>query len=343
MITENKLKKIIQRVILLEMPQRIYKQLPALDADFAIKKGLSPVSLQKGRVYKERSPQEFEKLLNNPKLDSGLGYEKSLAKTFANLDINVDVIVQPIDNSLILYFEDMYTEFSGGDLTSDRIFIIPPDEYFNYVSPETSQSDIGPDFPVFFKNIHKMITNWCNSDKLNDGNSCLFIILGDSIKNQKSIYSESKGTIQWFAKTPWVLTHTLFHQVSTVNDYYPEYKIAYKEYEEICNSFFPNETYVDLYPWLTFTTGNKRQVLDAKITKGDLPNELLVSFLRVIKYLGKTDARNDVEIANMFCVSDTPQDIIDKILTLVPYMKNVINTMFDLWKGNIVVCVTENP
>ncbi len=343
MLTENKLKKIIRNVILQEMPQRIYKQLPALDAKFAIEQGLNPVSLQKGRVYKERSPQEFEKLLNNPKLDSGLGYEKSLAKTFGNLDINVDVVVQPIDNSLILYFEDMYSEFSGGDATSDRVFIIPPEEYFDYVSPETSQSPIGPDFPKFFKNIHKIITNWCNSGKLNDGNSCLFIILGDSIKNQKSIYPESKGKTQWFAKTPWVLTHTLFHQLSTVNDYYPEYQTAYQEYEALCKSFFPTAAYVDLYPWLTFTAGNKRQVLDTKITKDDLSNELLVSFLRVIKYLGKTDVRDDVEIANKFFVPGVPQDIIDKMITLVPYMRNVINTMFDLWRGNIVVCVTENP
>ncbi len=52
MLTENKLKKIIRNVILQEMPQRIYKQLPSLDADFAAQKGLDPVSLQKGRVIK---------------------------------------------------------------------------------------------------------------------------------------------------------------------------------------------------------------------------------------------------------------------------------------------------
>jgi len=341
MINESQLKRIIKKIILQEMPQRNYKQLPTLGPEYAAEKGLEPVSLRKGKVYKERSPLEFEKLLNNPKTDA-VGYEKSLARSFANLDINVDVLVQPIDNSLMLYFDDMYTEFAGADPSSDRILIIPPEDYFDYISPNSGRSEIGYQFPHYFKSLHNVITNWTKG-KLNDGNSCLFVILGDSIKNQKSIYPESKNKVQWFAKTPWVLTHTLFHQVSTVSHYYPEYEAAYTEYDDLCQEYFPTANYQDLYPWLTFTTGIKRNALDHKITKEDLPNELLVSFLRIIKYTGKTDTRNDLEIATKFFIPGTPIELINQVANLVPYMKNVINEMFDLWRGKIVFSITENP
>jgi hypothetical protein len=62
-----------------------------------------------------------------------------------------------------------------------------------------------------------------------------------------------------------------------------------------------------------------------------------------VKYLGVSDERDDLEIAKKFFVFDTPKEIIDKMVMLVPYMKKVIDTMFDSWRGNIIFSLTENP
>jgi hypothetical protein len=324
MLNEYKIKKIIKK-ILSEMPLKNYTANPLITNDILDKYGIDPISSKSSFSFNKRSPEELMNLTHNNRYD----YGKKLESTFINLDINVDVLVQPVDNAAVNFFDKLYSKFGKGDPRSDRLLIIKPRQYFSFIQRNV-------DFIKIFNFLDSQIKNWI---ELHTENDCLFVLIGDSIKNQKN----SLGKVQWFTKTPWVLTHTLFHQESMLNDDFPEYRDAYIEYYLLCEKLFPNLKRRLLYPYLTFTTGNKRSQLDAKITETDLPNELLVSFLRVVKYLGITDERNDLEIAIKFFIDETPQEIIDKAKILVPYMKKVIDSMFDAWRGNIVFSVTENP
>lgn len=326
MINEKDLKKIIKR-ILKEMPQKSYITNPMVSYDTLEDYDIDPISSRTSIAFNKRSPQELMNLTHSEKYN----YGQKLASSFLNNDIDVYTFVQPVDNAAVNYFEELY-EFGIESPRSDRLLILTPEDYEYFIETR-------PDFTDIFSELNSQIENWINSSA-NNGNSCLFAILGDSIKNQKN----PEGKVQWFTKTPWVLTHTLFHQVSTLSDrYFPLYAKAYEEYSLMCEQLFPDQKRHVLYPYLTFTAGNKRNQLDNKITPTDLPNELLVSFLRIVKFTGKNDTRSNLEFAKAFFMNDVPQDIIEKMTILVEYMKRVINEMFNIWRGNIVICVTENP
>ena len=324
MLNEEKIKKIIKK-ILNEMPLKNYKTNPLITNDILDDYGIDPISSKSSINFNKRSTEDLMNLTHSKKYE----YGKKLESTFLNLDINVDVIVQPVDNAAVNFFRDLYLEFGKNDPRSDRLLIISPEQYYYFIESNS-------DFSGIFKLLDSQINKWIEN---HDENDCLFVLLGDSIKNQKS----SKGKVQWFLKTPWILTHALFHQESMLSSDFPEYRDAYIEYSVLCEKLFPNINRHLLYPYLTFTAENKRNQLDFKITTSDLPNELLVSFLRVVKYLGVSDERNDLEIASKFFINDTPDEFINKAKTLVPYMKKVIDSMFDVWRGNIVFSVTENP
>lgn len=324
MLNEYKIKKIIKK-ILNEMPLKNYRANPLISDDILDDYGIDPISSKSSVNFNKRSTEDLMNLTHNKKYN----YGKKLESSFLNLNINVDVIIQPVDNAAVNFFSDLYLEFGKNDPRSDRLLIITPEQY-NYFIEENE------DFVGIFNLLDKQINNWIKSHDIDD---CLFVLLGDTIKNKKNM----QGDVQWFIKTPWVLTHTLFHQESTLSDDFPEYNRAYTEYSNLCEKLFPNIKRHTLYPYLTFTTGNKRGQLDFKITTTDLPNELLVSLLRIVKYLGVSDERDDLEIAKKFFVFDTPKEIIDKMVMLVPYMKKVIDTMFDAWRGNIIFSLTENP
>jgi len=330
MLTENKLRKIIRSMILQEMPQRnyiVYKKVPDETVEDYLEPGkyLTPeVSPRAGGPYKRRSPEELYNIYNKSTAKESLSY------TFLNLDIHVDVVVQPVNNAGVNMFGPLY-QYAGESKRSDRMSIMSVDDYLLF-------EENYPHFTDVYRQLSNTINKWIKS-KFNDDNSCLFIVLGDSIKNQK----DASGKVQWFSKTPWVLTHTLFHQASMLKGSFPEYEVAYNELKDLCEKLFPMKNRAELYPWLTFTTGNKRGNLDTKITEEDVPNELLVSFLRVVKYLGKTDIRDDVTLANKFFVTGTPVEMVDRMTQLIPYMKHVVNVFFDCMKGKIVFNLTENP
>lgn len=325
MINESQLKRIIKKT-LQEMPMRSYTANPVISDQVLDDYDITPISAKNSINFNKRSPEDLMNMTHNPKFN----YAKKLQSTFANLDINVDVCVQPVDNAVVNFFGELYREFGKNRPDADRVLVISPDYY------EMFLEEMRPEFSNIFRTLHRQIENWINSHGDND---CLFVMLGDSIKSQKN----AQNKVQWFTKTPWILTHTLFHQTSMLSDDFPEYRDAYISYEEKCNKIFPNLKRSVLYPYLTFTAGNKRNQLDVKITDTDLPNELLTSFLRVVKYLGVSDERDDLEIATRFFVPETPQAFIDKMVILVPYMKAVIDTMFDAWRGNIIFSLTENP
>ena len=324
MINESQLKRIIKKM-LQEMPMRSYTANPLIPNTVLDDFDITPVSAKTSISFNKRSPEDLMNMTHSAKFD----YAKKLQSTFLNLDINVDVCVQPVDNAAVNFFRDLYEEFGNNSPKGDRVLIISPEEYVWFLESNPYFSDI-------FKVLNRQIEKWMSSHGEND---CLFVMLGDSIKSQKN----KSGQVQWLTKTPWVLTHTLFHQTSMLTSDFPEYRDAYFAYQKFCEKLFPNLQRSVLYPYLTFTAGTKRNQLDHKVTDTDLPNELLTSFLRVIKYLGVSDTRNDLEIATKFFVPETPQEFIDKMMSLVPYMKAVIDTMFDAWRGNIVFSVTENP
>ncbi len=240
------------------------------------------------------------------------------------------------------------------------------------------------DFKTFFPELSAEINTWCQQYAPNsvpvgdyqkikiddsyidksqgDKSECLFIVLGDSLENQ----TNSDGQIRFFAKTPWIVVHAMFNSISIhgmsikspnqrIRNLATQYVQRYTKFQNYVNSIWSSnveelrknsklKTYDSLYPYLKFTTGNKRANIDAKIAANDLENELLTAFLNYTGYSGTNDVRKNHELASRLLVDGTPELLFfDFVNNIIPKMRKVIDIMFEMFKGNVVISVTENP
>jgi hypothetical protein len=391
-LDELKLHEILKKIIS-EMPVRSTKVIP-FDEELT-NQGLNKVgavsatqrpdvgaSIKSFTPRLLRSPETLQKVQSSSKM------QDYYSRIFANKNLNFTVIVQPTDNALVNYFDEIY-RWGGHSKSADRILIIPPGDLLSIVNAQydpNKQWQKNIDFKVIFPELSRDINNWCQQYAPNavaigayeyqkfrggeiqtdnsqgDKNECLFIVLGDSLENQ----TNSNNQTRFFAKTPWIVVHSMFNSISfhgmyikspsqRIRNLAAEYVKRYTNFQNYINSIWSNDisalsknpqlkNYSSLYPYLKFTAGAKRSRLDAKIADNDLENELLTAFLNYTGYAGVEDGRKNAELASAILVNDASNQVVaDFVNNIIPKMRKVIDVMFEMFKGNIVISVTETP